>query len=74
MACGKPAGERPGQAPWHLEVVMKDDRRGHRLGNGPNNLAVSRHVALSVVQEDPDQGSSRGKRDEDYLRTLLAMF
>ena len=50
-----------------------------RLDNGPNNLAVLRHIALNVIQKEGSKGSLRGKLkraawDENYLRTLLALF
>ena len=31
---------------WRLDVVMNEDQDRTRLGNGPNNLAVLRHMAL----------------------------
>jgi predicted transposase YbfD/YdcC len=64
---------------WRLDVVMNEDQQRNRSDNGPNNLAVLRHMALNVMQKDPTRGSLRGKRkraswDENYLRTLLALF
>jgi predicted transposase YbfD/YdcC len=64
---------------WRMDVVMNEDQQRNRSDNGPNNLAVLRHMALNVMQKDPTKGSLRGKRkraswDENYLKTLLALF
>ncbi len=64
---------------WRLDVVMNEDQQRARLDNGPNNLAVLRHMALNVIQKERSKGSLRGKLkrvawDESYLQTLLALF
>jgi len=64
---------------WRLDVVMNEDQDRTRLGNGPNNLAVMRHMALNVMQKDATKGSLRGKFkragwDDTYLTKLLALF
>ena len=64
---------------WRLDVVMNEDQDRTRLGNGPNNLAVLRHMALNVMQRDATKGSLRGKFkragwDDTYLNNLLALF
>jgi predicted transposase YbfD/YdcC len=64
---------------WRLDVVMNEDQDRTRLGNGPNNLAILRHMALNVIQKEPSKGSLRGKFkragwDDAYLATLLALF
>ena len=64
---------------WRLDVVMNEDQDRSRLGHGPNNLAVLRHMALNVMQKDPSKGSLRGKFkragwDDAYLAKLLALF
>jgi len=46
---------------WRLDVVMNEDQDRTRLGNGPNNLAVLRHMALNGMQKEPSNGSLRGK-------------
>ncbi len=46
---------------WRLDVVMNEDQDRSRLGNGPHNLAVLRHMALNVMQKDGEKGSLRGK-------------
>lgn len=67
------------QLHWRLDVVMNEDQQRARLDNGPNNLAVLRHMALNVIQKESSKGSLRGKLkraawDESYLHTLLALF
>ena len=64
---------------WRLDVVMNEDQHRNRLGHGPNNLAVLRHMALNVMQKEPSKGSLRGKFkragwDDAYLTKILALF
>jgi predicted transposase YbfD/YdcC len=64
---------------WRLDVVMNEDQDRTRLGNGPHNLAVLRHMAIKAMQRDTTKGSLRGrfKRagwDDTYLTSLLALF
>lgn len=64
---------------WRLDVVMNEDQDRTRMGNGPHNLAVLRHMVLNVMQKDPTKGSLRGKFkragwDEAFLSSLLAQF
>jgi adenylosuccinate synthase len=58
---------------------MNEDQDRTRLGDGPHNLAVLRHMVLNVMQKDPSKGSLRGKFkragwNDAYLAKLLAMF
>jgi predicted transposase YbfD/YdcC len=46
---------------WWLDVVMNEDQDRTRLGNGPHNLAVLRHMALNAMQKEGSKGSLRGK-------------
>jgi predicted transposase YbfD/YdcC len=64
---------------WRLDVVMNEDQARNRLGHGPQNLAILRHMAINVMQKDPTKGSLRGKLkragwDDTYLASLLALF
>ena len=64
---------------WRLDVVMNEDQDRTRLGNGPNNLAILRHMAINLMQKDKVKGSLRGKFkragwDDAYLSTLIANF
>jgi hypothetical protein len=58
---------------------MNEDQARNRLGHGPQNLAVLRHMAINVMQKDPTKGSLRGKFkragwNDTYLASLLALF
>jgi predicted transposase YbfD/YdcC len=64
---------------WRLDVVMNEDQDRTRMGHGPNNLAVLRHMALNVMQKDGSKDSLRGKFqragwDNAYLARLLGLF
>ena len=64
---------------WRLDVVMNEDQDRTRMGNGPHNLAVLRHMALNAMQKEGSKGSTRGKFkragwDDAYLIRLLEMF
>ena len=64
---------------WRLDVVMNEDQQRTRLGNGPHNLAVLRHMAINAMQKEGSKGSMRGKFkragwDDAYLFRLLEMF
>ena len=64
---------------WRLDVVMNEDQDRTRLGNGPHNLAVLRHMALNVMQKDGSKSSLRGKFqragwNDAYLSRLLGLF
>ena len=61
---------------WSLDVTMNEDKARNRLDNGPENLAVLRHMALNLVTKDESKGSKRGKFkraawNEDFLRKIL---
>lgn len=64
---------------WRLDVVMNEDQNRTRLGHGPHNMALMRHMALNVLQKDPTKGSLRGKFkragwNEAYMVSLIALF
>ena len=64
---------------WRLDVVMNEDQDRTRMGHGPENLAVLRHMALNAIQKEGSQGSLRGKFkragwDDDFLHRLLQVF
>ena len=46
---------------WRLDVVMNEDQDRTRRGNGPNNIAVLRHMAINAMQKEGSKGSLRGK-------------
>ena len=64
---------------WRLDVVMNEDQDRTRMGHGPENLAVLRHMAINAMQKEGSKGSLRGKFkragwDDDFLYRLLEMF
>jgi len=64
---------------WRLDVVMNEDRDRTRMGHGPHNLAVLRHMAINAMQKEGWKGSLRGnfKRagwDDAYLYRQLELF
>jgi predicted transposase YbfD/YdcC len=64
---------------WRLDVVMNEDQDRTRMGNGPENLAILRHIAINAMQKEGSKGSLRGKFkraswNEDYLTRLLTLF
>jgi hypothetical protein len=59
---------------------MNEDQDRTRMGHGPHNLAVLRHMAINVMQKEGSKGSLRGKFkrvtgwDDGYLYRLLELF
>ncbi len=67
------------QLHWRLDVVMNEDQDRTGLGNGPENLAVLRHMAINAMQKEGSKGALRGKFkragwNDAYLTRLLALF
>jgi predicted transposase YbfD/YdcC len=64
---------------WRLDVIMNEDQDRTRLGHGPENLAILRHMALNAMQKEGSKGSLRGKFkhagwNDAFLSKLLAQF
>jgi len=64
---------------WRLDVVMNEDQDRTRMGHGPHNLAVLRHMAINAMQKEGSKGSLRGKFkragwDDGFLYRLLDLF
>jgi len=64
---------------WRLDVVMNEDQDRTRLGHGPHNLAILRHMVLNAMQKEGSKGSLRAKFkragwDQAFLTRLLSMF
>ena len=64
---------------WRLDVIMNEDQDRTRLGHGPENLAILRHMALNAMQTEGSKGSLRGKFkhagwNDALLSKLLAQF
>ena len=49
---------------WRLDVVMNEDQDRTRLDNGPENLAVLRHMALNAMQKDAAKGFCAANSNE----------
>lgn len=64
---------------WMLDVTMNEDQTRNRLDNGPNNLAVLRHMALNILNSQKSKISTRRKIkragwNNAFLADLLAQI
>jgi predicted transposase YbfD/YdcC len=64
---------------WCLDVIMNEDQMRNRIGNGPQNLAVLRHMALNLVRKETSKGSLRKKLrraawSDGFLTKVLAQL
>jgi predicted transposase YbfD/YdcC len=67
------------QLHWVLDVVFDEDRARNRKGNGPQNLAILRKLALNLLRSHPHKSSIRRKIkhagwNDDFLLSLLAQM
>ena len=61
---------------WVLDVVFHDDLSRLRTGDGPQNMAIVKHMAMNLVRNPRDRHSLKNRRklanlNPDYLETLL---
>ena len=62
---------------WVLDIAFREDECRIRMGHGPENFAVLRHIALNLLrQETTFKGSIKSKRhragwNEFYLKKVL---
>jgi len=61
---------------WVLDVVFHDDVARRRTGNGLQNTAVVRHMAMNLLRNPRDKHSLKVRRklanlDPQYLETLV---
>ncbi|MBM3556388.1 MAG: ISAs1 family transposase [Alphaproteobacteria bacterium] len=61
---------------WVLDVVFHDDLARLRSLNGPQNMAVVKHIAMNLVRNPKDKHSLKVRRklanlNPDYLETLI---
>jgi predicted transposase YbfD/YdcC len=61
---------------WVLDVVFHDDLARLRSRNGPQNMAVIKHIAINLVRNPKDKHSLKVRRklanlNPDYLQTLI---
>lgn len=64
---------------WMLDVTMNEDQARNRLDNGPNNLAVLRHMAINILNAKKSKISNRRKIkragwSNAFLADLLAQI
>jgi hypothetical protein len=64
---------------WVLDVSFGEDRSRVRTDHGPENFALVRRMAVSMLQTEGSKGSIRGKRlmagwDDDFLESILLKF
>jgi predicted transposase YbfD/YdcC len=61
---------------WVLDVVFHDDLTRLRSQNGPQNMAVVKHMAMNLVRNPKGKDSLKVRRkpanlNPDYLETLI---
>lgn len=61
---------------WTLDVVFHDDLARLRTDNGPQNMAVVKHMAMNLVRNPKDKHSLKVRRklanlNPDYLERLI---
>jgi hypothetical protein len=61
---------------WVLDVVFHDNLARLRSGNGPQNMAVVKHMAMNLVRNPKDKHSLKVRRklanlNQEYLETLI---
>jgi predicted transposase YbfD/YdcC len=64
---------------WCLDVSMNEDHMRTRLGHGPQNLTVLRHMALNLLRKEPSTGSlpkkfRRAALSDAFLTKVLAQI
>ena len=55
---------------------MNEDQARHRNGNGAENLALLRRIALNLARVEPTKGSMRGKikkagSGDDFMLNMI---
>ena len=61
---------------WTLAVTFREDQSRLRTGHGPENFAMLRHIALTLLRQEPSPKSLPRKRlacalNPDYLLKVL---
>ncbi len=64
---------------WSLDVIFGEDASRVRIGHAPQNFALLRRLALSVLKQDTSKASLNQKRfraalEDDFLLHLLSQF
>jgi len=63
---------------WVLDVDLNEDRARNRCDNGPQNLAILKHMTINKLNAEPSKLPIRRKmkkadRSDAFLRTLLGI-
>ena len=64
---------------WVLDVTFREDESRIRMGHGPENFAILRHIAINLLREETSfKGSIKTKRlkcgwNDAYLSKVLNM-
>lgn len=62
---------------WVLDIAFREDESRIRKGNGPQNFAILRHIALNLLKQDSSSKLGiknrrlRAAWDNDYLLSVL---
>lgn len=62
---------------WCLDIAFREDESRYRTGNGPENLAVVRHLAMNILKQDHQAKTGiharrlRAARSTNYLERVL---
>lgn len=65
---------------WVLDVAFREDNSTIHTGNAPQNMAIVRHIALNLIQQETSyKRSIRGKRlragwDDAYLQKVFTLL
>jgi predicted transposase YbfD/YdcC len=62
---------------WVLDVVFHDDLARLRSGDGPQNMAIVKHMAMNLLRNPKDRHSLKCRRklaclNDDYLISIVA--
>jgi predicted transposase YbfD/YdcC len=58
---------------WVLDVIFDEDRSRIRLGDSPENFAVIRNIALTLLKQDNSKGSLSSKRFKAALNDTFRL-
>jgi predicted transposase YbfD/YdcC len=56
---------------WVLDITFREDDSRIRRGNGAENFAVLRHIALNLLKQENSAKRKRAAWDDDYLLRVL---
>lgn len=64
------------QLHWRLDVIMDEDDAHIRVGHGPENMAVLRHMAINLLKHETSKMSIQSKRlraacNSEYLEKVV---